>query len=80
MDLAAIATIIGAIANIITIAAPIVIKAEQNAEPFAKIIYGLMTGNNLTDADVDLALAQANALSAEIQGAEFIPPAQPDDV
>lgn len=80
MDLAAVETIVAAIANIITIAAPIAIKAEQNAAPFAKIIYGLVTGTKLTDADVDNALAQANALSAQIQSPDFIPPLQTDDV
>ncbi len=80
MDLASVEKIIEAIANIVTIAAPIVIKAEQNAAPFAKIIYGLMTGSNLTNDDVDGALAQANALSAQIQDPNFIPPLQSDDV
>lgn len=80
MDLASIEAIVAAIANIVTIAAPIVIKAEQNAEPFAKIIYGLITGTNLTNDDVDAALAQANALSAQIQDPNFIPPLQSDDV
>jgi hypothetical protein len=80
MDAASIETILAAIANIVTIAAPLVIQAEQNAAPFAKIIYGLFTGTNLTDGDVDAALAQANALSAQIQDPNFVAPIQADDV
>ncbi len=80
MDLASVEAIVEAIANIVTVAAPIVIKAEQNAAPFAKIIYGLITGTDLTDADIDAALAQTNALSAQIQDPNFVQPLQSDDV
>lgn len=80
MDLASIETILSAIANIITVAAPIAVQAEQNIQPFAIEIYQLATGTNLTNSDVDAALARVNALSAQIQDPSFIAPAQPDDV
>lgn len=80
MDLASVESVLAAVAQIVVIAAPIVQKAVENAEPFAKIIYGLVTGTNLTDDDVTAALAQANALSAQIQAPGFVPDAQDDDV
>lgn len=80
MDLATVETIVAAIAQIITIAAPIVTKGVENAAPFAQMIYGLVTGTNLTNTDIDAVLAKANALSAQIQAPDFIEPAQPDDV
>lgn len=80
MDLASVEMIIKAIADIVTIAAPIAIQAEQNIEPFAKEIYGLATGTNLTNDDLDASLARANALSVQIQAPDFVPPKQDDDV
>lgn len=80
MDAASIAALISAISNVITVAAPLVIQAEQNAQPFAEAIVNMFKGTNLTDADIDNLIAKANALSAQIQDPNFIAPAQPDDV
>lgn len=80
MNLASIELILSTIANIITIAAPIAIKAEKDAEPFAKLIYDLISGAELTTEDVNNALLQANALSKQIQNPDFIPLVQIDDV
>lgn len=80
MELATIEAIVAAIAQIVTIAAPIVIKGVDNAKPFAEMIYGLVTGKNLTNADIDAVLAKANALSAVIQDPNFIAPKQDDDI
>lgn len=80
MDAATIEQILAAGIQILTIAAPLVMQAEQNAEPFVKELYGLFTGTNLTTADVTASLARMNALSAQIQDPNFIPPLQSDDV
>lgn len=80
MELATVETIVSAVAQIITIAAPLVIKGAQNAAPFAEMIYGIVTGTNLTNEDIDAVLAKANALSAQIQSPDFIEPKQDDDV
>jgi len=80
MDLATVETIVSAIAQIITIAAPIIKTGISDATPFAEMIYGLVTGKNLTNADIDTVLAKANALSAQIQDPNFIAPKQDDDV
>lgn len=80
MDAAAIAALITAVSNVITVAAPLVIQAEQNAKPFAQAIVNMFKGTNLTDDDINALIAKANALSAQIQDPNFIAPAQPDDV
>lgn len=80
MDAATVIAAINAISNLIITAAPLVIKAEQNARPFAEAILNMFKGGNLTQEDIDNLLAQVNALSAQIQSEAFIPPAQPDDV
>lgn len=80
MDAATIEQILAAGVQIITIAAPLVMQAEQNAEPFVKELYGLFTGTNLTIDDVNASLSRVNALSAQIQDPDFIAPAQSDDV
>lgn len=80
MDAAAIAALITAISNVITVAAPLVIQAEQNAQPFAAAIVNMFKGTNLTADDIKDLLAKANALSAQIQDPTFIAPAQSDDV
>jgi hypothetical protein len=80
MEAATVEAILTAVAQIITIAAPIVVKGVENAAPFAQMIYGLVTGTNLTNDDIDAVLAKANALSAQIQDPNFIAPKQDDDV
>ena len=78
MNPAEIEAILGAIAQVITVAAPLVIKAEQNAVPFAQEIYAIFTGTPVTVDDLNGLLAKTNALSAQIQAP--LPPEQPDDV
>lgn len=80
MDAATIEEILAAGVQIITIAAPLIMQTEQNAEPFVKELYGLFTGTNLTVNDVNASLARVNALSAQIQDPSFITPVQSDDV
>lgn len=80
MDPVTIEKILEAGVQILTIAAPLVIQAEQNAAPFVKELYGLFTGTNLTNDDVDASLARANALSVQIQSPDFVSPKQDDDV
>lgn len=80
MEAATIVQIISAVSNLIVTAAPIVIKAEQNAKPFAEAIVNMFKGSELTQADIDNLIAQANALSAQIQSSDFVPPQQADDV
>jgi len=80
MEAATIVQIISAVSNLIVTAAPIVIKAEQNAKPFAEAIVNMFKGSELTQADIDNLIAQANALSAQIQSPDFVPPQQADDV
>jgi len=78
MDAVAIASLINTIANVITIAAPLVIKAEQNAQPFAQAIAELFKGTHFTDAEIAELLAKSNALSLQIQAA--LPPEDEQDV
>ena len=78
MDATAIASLIGTIANVITIAAPLVIKAEENAQPFAEAIADLFKGTHFTDEQVTELLAKSNALSLQIQAA--LPPEDDQDV
>lgn len=80
MDATAVATIINAIANVITVAAPVVIDGAVKAEPFAEAIFNMFKGANLTDDQITSLLASANALSAQIQDPNFIAPQQSDDV
>lgn len=80
MDAAAIATIINAISNVIVVAAPVVIDGAVKAQPFAKAIYDMFRGLDLTDEQINELLARANALSNQIQSPDFIPPEQSDDV
>lgn len=80
MDLATVETIVAAIAQIITVAAPIIKTGVADATPFAEMIYGVVTGTNLTNSDIDAVLAKANALSAQIQNPNFIAQLQSDDV
>lgn len=78
MDAVAIAALINTIANVIIIAAPLVIKAEQNAAPFAQAIADLFKGTHFTDAQVAELLAKSNALSLQIQAT--LPLADDQDV
>jgi hypothetical protein len=78
MDAAAIAALINTIANVITIAAPLVIKAEQNAQPFAAAIADLFKGTHFTDEQITELLAKSNALSLQIQA--VLPPEDEQDV
>lgn len=80
MDAVAIINAINAISNLIVTAAPLVLQAEQNAKPFATAIVNMFKGGNLTQEDIDNLVAQVNALSAQIQSPNFVPPAQSDDV
>jgi len=71
------ATIISTIGTVITEAVqlgPTVIKAAEDAEPFAQLIYGLFTGTNVTQAQLDALQANLAALSAQLQE-----PLLPDD-
>lgn len=72
--------LISTISTVIIKAAPLVMQAEQNAEPFAEAIVDMIKGNEVTDADIDTLLAKANAISAKIQAPDFIPPQQADDI
>jgi hypothetical protein len=58
---------------------PTIIKTVEDAEPFAKIIWGNLINNQVITPD-DLATleAQLTALSAQLQAP--LPPEQPDDV
>ena len=80
MDAVAIINAINAISNLIITAAPLVLQAEQNAKPFAEAIVNMFKGGNLTQADIDNLMAQVNALSAQIQNPNFVPPEQSDDI
>lgn len=80
MDAALVVSAVTAIANLLVTAAPLVIEAEKNAKPFAEAIVKMFKGTDLTQEDIDNLLAQANALSTQIQSPAFIPPEQPDDV
>ena len=80
MEAAVIVGAVTAIANLIVTTAPLVIEAKENATPFAEAIVKMFKGTNLTQEDIDNLLAQANALSTQIQSPAFIPPEQPDDV
>lgn len=80
MNAATIEQILAAGVQILTIAAPLVMQAEQNAEPFVKELYGLFTGTNLTIDNVNASLSRVNALSSQIQDPSFVAPAQSDDV
>lgn len=80
MDPITIINAINAIANLIVTAAPLVLEAEKNAKPFAEAIVNMVKGGDLTQDDVDRLIAQANALSAQIQSSDFVPPKKPDDV
>lgn len=80
MDPITIINAINAIANLIVTAAPLVLEAEKNAKPFAEAIVNMIKGGDLTQDDVDRLIIQANALSAQIQSSNFIPPKQSDDV
>lgn len=63
-------TVINTIATVINEAVtlgPTVIKAAEDAQPFAQLIYGLFTGTNVTQAQVDNLLAQLDSLSAQLE-------------
>lgn len=69
MDPVAIATIIDTIAKVINeavVLGPTVIKAVDDAKPFAQLIYGLFTGTNVTQAQVDDLLSKLDALSDQL--------------
>lgn len=70
MDPVAVATVIETIAKVINeavILGPTVIKAVEDAKPFAQVIYGLFTGTNVTQAQVDDLLAQLDALADQLE-------------
>lgn len=46
---------------------PVVIKTTEDAAPFAKAIYGLFTGTNVTQAQLDELVAKIKNLSNELQ-------------
>lgn len=63
-------TIIETISTVINEAVtlgPAVIKAVEDAEPFAQVIYNMFTGATVTQAQIDAAMTQLAALSAELQ-------------
>lgn len=69
MDPVAIATIIDTIAKVINeavVLGPTVIKAVDDAKPFAQLIYGLFTGTNVTQAQVDDLLSKLDVLSDQL--------------
>lgn len=69
MDPVEIATIIDTIAKVINeavVLGPTVIKAVDDAKPFAQLIYGLFTGTNVTQAQVDDLLSKLDALSDQL--------------
>lgn len=69
MDPIAIATIIDTIAKVINeavVLGPTVIKAVDDAKPFAQLIYGLFTGTNVTQAQVDDLLSKLDVLSDQL--------------
>ncbi len=78
MDAVAVAALINTIANVIITAAPLVIKAGENAKPFAAAIAELFKGTHFTDAQIAELLAKSNALSLQIQAA--LPPEDDQDV
>ena len=80
MDPVTVISIVNAVANLIVTAAPLFIEAEKNARPFAEAVVNVLKGHDLTQADIDNLLAQANALSNRIQSPDFIPVEQSDDV
>lgn len=70
-------TIIATIASVINEAVtlgPTVVKAVEDAEPFAQLIYGLFEGTNVTQAQIDTLVANLAVLSAQLQV-----PLAPDD-
>lgn len=67
MDPTTIITTIATVINEAVTLGPTVVKAVEDARPFAQLIYGLFTGSNVTQAQVDDLLAQLDALSAQLQ-------------
>lgn len=74
MDAATIiATIEGVLGTIVTLA-PTIEQTGQQLTPFAEAIYGLVTGTNVTAAQLTALEAQVQALSDQLQT-----PLPPDD-
>lgn len=80
VDVASAARILEAVATIVTTAAPIVMQGYSDGKDFAELIYRIVKGETITDAEIDEILAKANALSARIQSPNFIPPEKDDDL
>jgi hypothetical protein len=74
MDPTTIITTIATVINEAVTLGPIVIKGVEDAEPFAKLIYGLFTGTNVTADQITILQQQLAALSAQLQD-----PLPPDD-
>lgn len=67
MDPVAVISTIATVINEAVTLGPTVIKAAEDAQPFAQLIYGLFTGTNVTQAQIDSLLAQLDTLTAELQ-------------
>lgn len=59
--------IIAAVVNTAVKLGPTVIKGVEDATPFAKAIYGLFTGTNVTEAQLDDLVKKIKTLSEELQ-------------
>lgn len=66
MDPASIITTIATVISEAVTLGPTVIKAVEDAQPFAQLIYGLFTGTNVTQAQADDLLVKLQALSAQL--------------
>ena len=70
MDPVSVTTIISTISSVINeavVLGPTVIKAVDDAKPFAELIYGLFTGTNVTQQQVDDLLANLDSLSDQLE-------------
>lgn len=67
MDPTTVITTIATVINEAVTLGPTVIKAVEDAEPFAQLIYGLFAGTNVTPAQIQTLQTQLAALSAQLQ-------------
>lgn len=79
MDVGAILAVISTVIKTAVDLGPSVIKLEQDAEPFALLIWDKLVNKKvITPQDIMALEAKLTALSAQLQAP--LPPEQPDDV
>lgn len=74
MDPTVIVPIIAAVIKTVVDLGPSVIKAVEDAEPFAKQIVDLFSGGNVTQDQLDALLVSVQAQSAALQAVKTDPP------